>query len=55
MSSYTDYHKKYYEENKDKIKDKNKNNEYWKKYYEKNKEEIRKKNLERYHNSKIKV
>jgi hypothetical protein len=52
MTTYTDYHKKYYTENKDKIKEKNKNNNYWSNYYEKNKEIIKKKSLERYYKKK---
>jgi hypothetical protein len=54
MSTYTDNHKKYYIENKDKIKERNKNNKYWLIYYEKNKEIIKKKSLERYYNKKVK-
>ena len=54
MSTYTENHKKYYIENKDKIKERNKNNKYWLIYYEKNKEIIKKKALERYYNKKDK-
>lgn len=48
MSSYSNYHKKYYETNKDEILTKNKENNYWKTYYEKNKDKIKDKAKLRY-------
>jgi hypothetical protein len=50
MSSYTAYHKKYYENHKTEIQVKTKT--YWNSYYERNKEAIRIKNLNRYYEKK---
>ena len=43
MSSYSSYHKKYYESKKEEILQRNKDNNYWKNYYEINKEKIKEK------------
>jgi len=52
MSSYSNYHKKYYESKKEEILQKNKDNNYWKNYYEKNKEKIKEKAKLRYQKKK---
>jgi len=52
MSSYSGYHKKYYESKKEEILQKNKDNNYWKNYYEKNKEKIKEKAKIRYEKKK---
>ncbi len=49
MSSYTNYHKKYYDSNKDEISKKIKDTKYWETYYDKNKEEVKRKALDRYY------
>jgi|GWRWMinimDraft_15_1066023.scaffolds.fasta_scaffold01777_2 ribonucleotide reductase alpha subunit len=48
MSSYSSYHKKYYESKKEEILQRNKDNNYWKNYYEINKEKIKEKAKIRY-------
>jgi len=53
MSSYTPYHKKYYESHKTEISVKTKS--YWNSYYEQNKEAIRLKNLNRYYDRKARL
>jgi hypothetical protein len=55
MSSYSNYHKKYYETNKEEILTKNKENNYWKTYYENNKEKIKEKAKLRYQSKKEKL
>jgi hypothetical protein len=52
MSSYSGYHKKYYESKKEEILQKNKDNNYWKNYYENNKEKIKEKAKIRYEKKK---
>jgi hypothetical protein len=52
MSSYSEYHKNYYQQHKEEISFKLKDKQYWKKYYEKNKEIIKEKALQRYYNKK---
>jgi hypothetical protein len=49
-TSYSAYHKKYYDGHKDIISAKTK--EYWVEYYQQNKERIKAKALERYHAKK---
>jgi len=55
MSSYSNYHKKYYESKKEEILSKNKENNYWKNYYEKNKETIKEKARLRYQSKKLNI
>ena len=52
MSSYTDYHKKYYLINKEAIANKMQENHYWQGYYERNKESVKQKALARYYRKK---
>jgi hypothetical protein len=49
-TSYSSYHKKYYDGHKDVISAKTK--EYWVTYYQQNKERIKTRALERYHEKK---
>jgi hypothetical protein len=49
-TSYSAYHKKYYDGHKDEISAKTK--EYWVEYYQRNKERIKARALERYHEKK---
>ncbi len=44
--------RKYYEENRERVKEHDKQAKRWVKYYESHKEEVRRKNLERYHRKK---
>ena len=53
MPSYTERHRKYYQEHKTEILAKDKEKQRWKGYYEANKEAIKIRNLNRYHQSKI--
>jgi len=52
MSSYTDYHKKYYSSHKEEIKENAKDKQYWKAYYENHKEAVKAKALARYYKKK---
>jgi hypothetical protein len=52
MSSYSNYHKKYYDSKKEEISLRNKENNYWQNYYEKNKEKIKEKAKIRYQKKK---
>jgi len=52
MSSYSNYHKKYYTEHKEEIAEKIKDKEYWKNYYLKNKDLVKQKALARYYAKK---
>lgn len=47
-TSYTPYHKKYYEKHREAISQRAKEKAYWKTYYERHKDEIREKARERY-------
>lgn len=47
-TSYTPYHKKYYEKHREAISQRAKERAYWKTYYERHKDEIRVKARERY-------
>lgn len=51
-STYTPSAKKYYENHKDEILAKEKEQKRWVSYYERNKDAIKKKNLERYHSKR---
>jgi len=52
MPSYTERHRKYYQEHKAEILAKDKEKQRWKGYYEANKETIKQRNLNRYHQRK---
>lgn len=49
MSSYGDKHKRYYQANRDKILEKEKDKKRWLTYYAENKEAVKERNLRKYH------